>query len=156
MKKFFTVLLIVFISGVGFSQSISRHSERLTDNWQFIKQDLGGVWEAVRPARPGRPETVPIWTDVTQPHCFNTTDAVNPDVNYYQGPGWYRTALQINNPYKNGRTLLHFEGAGQKTEVYIALKKVGKELGWEGRGRTAGAVVRPGVEGGPPGRWSDR
>jgi len=38
----------------------------------------------------------------------------------------------------------------------LALKKVGKELGWEGRGRTAGAVVRPGVEGGPPGRWSDR
>jgi beta-galactosidase len=129
MKKFFTALLIVFISGVGFSQSISRHSERLTDNWQFLQQDLGGIWEAVRPASPGRPETVPIWTDVSLPHCFNATDAVNPYVNYYQGPGWYRTALEINNPHKNGRTLLHFEGAGQKTEVYIGLKKVGSHVG---------------------------
>src|SRR5690606_7257035 len=66
---------------------------------------------------------------VTLPHCFNAWDAVTPDVNYYEGPGWYRTSLTIDNPYVNGRTLLHFEGAGQKTEVYVYTEKVAEHVG---------------------------
>src|SRR5215216_6184472 len=102
---------------------------RLIDNWQFLRQDLGGIWEAVRPVKEGNPEDVPLWSAVTLPHCVNAEDAVDPDVNYYQGPAWYRTALEIQNPYKNGRTLLHFEGAGQKTEVYVYTTKVGSHVG---------------------------
>ncbi|OKL41860.1 glycoside hydrolase family 2 TIM barrel-domain containing protein [Pontibacter flavimaris] len=102
---------------------------RLNSGWEFLKSDLGGIWEAVRPAKPGSPETVPIWEPVTLPHSFNATDAVDPDVNYYQGPGWYRTNLEIDNKYKNGRTLLHFEGAGQKTDVYVYTTKVGSHVG---------------------------
>ncbi|HWS00019.1 MAG TPA: glycoside hydrolase family 2 TIM barrel-domain containing protein, partial [Prolixibacteraceae bacterium] len=67
--------------------------------------------------------------DVTLPHCFNASDAVDPDVNYYQGPGWYNNQLSINNPFQDGRTLLHFEGAGQKTEVYVYMTKVGSHVG---------------------------
>ena len=63
------------------------------------------------------------------PHCFNAFDAVDPDVPYYQGSGWYRTKLAIKNPYPAGRTLLHFEGAGQKTEVFIDTDKVGSHVG---------------------------
>lgn len=107
----------------------AQQSTRLTANWQFVKQDLGGVWEAVRPVTKNGPETVPVWTNITLPHCVNATDAVDPDVNYYQGPSWYRTQLTINNPYNKGRTLLHFEGAGQKTEVYIYTTKVGSHVG---------------------------
>src|SRR5262249_13970490 len=33
------------------------------------------------------------------------------------------------NPYVNGRTLLHFEGAAQKTEVYVHTEKVGTHVG---------------------------
>jgi beta-galactosidase len=102
---------------------------RLNDNWEFLKQDLGGIWEAVRPVKQGNPEDVPLWTKVALPHCVNATDAVDPDVNYYQGPAWYRTQLDINNPYVKGRTILHFEGAGQKTEVYIYTTKVGSHVG---------------------------
>jgi beta-galactosidase len=54
---------------------------------------------------------------------------VDPNVNYYQGPGWYRTQLTVLNPYPGGRTRLHFEGAGQKTEVYIYTTKVGSHVG---------------------------
>ncbi|HEY0039711.1 MAG TPA: glycoside hydrolase family 2 TIM barrel-domain containing protein, partial [Flavisolibacter sp.] len=54
---------------------------------------------------------------------------VDPDVNYYQGPSWYRTQLDIKNQYKNGRTILHFEGAGQKTDVYVYTTKVGSHVG---------------------------
>jgi beta-galactosidase len=102
---------------------------RLNDNWQFLKQDLGGIWEAVRPVKQGNPEDVPLWTKVSLPHCYNAEDAVDPDVNYYQGPAWYRTQLTVANAYKNGRTLLHFEGVGQKSEVFIYTTKVGSHVG---------------------------
>jgi beta-galactosidase len=102
---------------------------RLNDHWEFLKQDLGGIWEAVRPAGRGNPESVPLWKTVSLPHCVNSSDGVDPDENYYQGPSWYRTQLTIDNPYENGRTLLHFEGAGQKTDVYVYTTKVGSHVG---------------------------
>ena len=107
----------------------AQQSTRLTQNWEFLKQDLGGIWEAVRPVTKGNPESVPLWQPVTLPHCVNAEDAVDPDVNYYQGPAWYRTQLDVNNPYNKGRTLLFFEGAGQKTDVYIYTTKVGSHVG---------------------------
>lgn len=104
-------------------------SKRLINNWEFVKEDLGGVWEAVRPVKAGNPEEMPYWQKVSLPHCFNATDAVDPDVNYYQGPGWYRTNIEVANPYVKGRTLLHFEGAGQKTQVYVYTTKVAEHVG---------------------------
>jgi beta-galactosidase len=109
--------------------SFNQQVVRLNDNWKFLKGDLGGIWEAVRPSKWGDPESVPVWGKVTLPHCYNATDAVDPDVHYYQGPAWYKNTLDIQNPYKNGRILLHFEGAGQKTEVYIYTTKVGSHVG---------------------------
>lgn len=110
---------------MGFAQ----HKTRLNNNWQFLRSDVGGMWELVRPFKVGDPETYPLWQNVTLPHCYNAHDAVDPDVNYYQGPAWYKNIIEINNPYKNGRTLLHFEGAGQKTEVYVFTTKVGAHVG---------------------------
>jgi beta-galactosidase len=124
-KLILGALLFFFCTETLTAQQVTR----LNDNWQFLKQDLGGIWEAVRPVKPGNPESVPFWTNVTLPHCVNAVDAVDPDVNYYQGPAWYRTRLEIQNPYTNGRTLLHFEGAGQKTSVYVYTTKVGSHVG---------------------------
>lgn len=104
--------------------------QRLTNHWEFIRQDMGSIWEVMRPVSgAGKPEAVPLWQEVTLPHCFNAEDAVAPDVNYYQGPGWYRTSLSIDNPYKDGRIYLEFEGAGQKTEVYVHTIRVGAHTG---------------------------
>ena len=127
MKKVIYLLILssIFTSGALHAQQ----STRLMKNWQFLKQDLGGVWEALRSVGKENPESVPMWKDVTLPHCVNARDAVDPDVAYYQGPAWYRTQLDIQNPYKNGRTLLHFEGAGQKTNVYVYTTKVGSHVG---------------------------
>lgn len=102
---------------------------RLTENWEYLKGDLGSIWEAVRPASPGSPEAVPLWQKVTLPHCFNAEDAVDPDVSYYQGPGWYKTLLAVDNPYPGGRIVLDFEGAGQKTKVYVYTRPVGEHVG---------------------------
>jgi beta-galactosidase len=37
--------------------------------------------------------------------------------------------LELNNPYPNGRTLLHFEGAGQRSKIFVYTKEVGEHLG---------------------------
>jgi len=99
-------------------------SERITA-WEYRRGGLGGPWEAWRKAN----DDANIWTKVEVPHCFNAMDAVDPDVPYYQGPGWYRTRLSVKNPFPAGRTLLHFEGAGQKTEVFVHTDKVGSHVG---------------------------
>lgn len=130
MRNFFiTCILLSFFSGVAEAKIPANQKIRLTENWKYLRGDIGNIWEAVRPASQGSPESVPLWENVSLPHCFNAEDAVDPDVNYYQGPGWYKTLLDINNPYADGRILLEFEGAGQKTEVYIYTEKVGSHTG---------------------------
>lgn len=104
--------------------------QRLTAGWEFIRQDMGNIWEVMRPiSGSNKPETVPLWEKVSLPHCFNAEDAVDPDCNYYQGPGWYRTRLTLANPYPDGRIYLEFEGAGQKSDVYVYTQKVASHVG---------------------------
>lgn len=127
MVKRIAMVLLVWLGCLGTSSG--QQAKRLISSWEFIRQDLGGIWEAVRPVAAGSSESVPLWQNVNLPHSFNALDAVDPDVNYYQGPGWYRTRLALSNPYQNGRILLHFEGAGQKTDVYVYHTKVGSHTG---------------------------
>lgn len=129
LKKITSVFFLFSIILSTSAQINYQEKQRLNDGWLFLRQDLGSIWESVRPAGIGNPETVPLWTAVTLPHCFNAEDSVDPDVNYYEGPGWYRKMLTINNPYTNGRILLQFEGAGQKTDVYIYTEKVESHVG---------------------------
>ena len=129
-KTLCQLLLFTFLCTTQLYASLPSDKKiRLTQQWEFIRQDMGSPWEVMRPAQPGKPESVPLWQKVTLPHCFNAEDATNPDVNYYQGAGWYRTTLDINNPYANGKTYLEFEGAGQKTEVYVYTTLVAKHVG---------------------------
>ena len=121
------VAFIVFL--FSYDIACAQQKARLNTGWEFLRQDVGGIWETVRPLTKDGPDTYPIWAKVDLPHCFNARDAVDPDVNYYQGPGWYRTQLVIDNPYPKGHTILHFEGAGQKTEVYVYTTKVGTHVG---------------------------
>src|SRR5512133_3520808 len=81
---FFLVLVLWVFAGNLKAQSTN--STRLNDNLKFLKSDLGGIWEAVRPVKEGNPESVPLWENVTLPHCFNASDAVDPDLNYYRAP----------------------------------------------------------------------
>ena len=122
-------LLRVSISGVI---AILSHaaaaglSQRLSDGWEYHQGSLGSTWEIWRGEAASDNVT---WTPVTLPHCFNARDAVDPDTRYYQGPGWYRKQLTVANPFPNGRTLLHFDGAGQSSEVFIGTEKTGSHLG---------------------------
>ena len=107
------------------SQNAVPVSQRLITGWEYRRGSLGGIWEAWRKAND---DTV-TWSAVELPHCFNAMDAVDPDAPYYQGTGWYRTRLKIDNPFAQGRTLLQFEGAGQKTSVFVGLTKLADHVG---------------------------
>jgi len=129
MKKSRLNKIVALLLTFGVAQLHAQEVKRIDHGWDFLKSDLGGIWEAVRPVGVGNPESVPLWQQVDLPHCYNALDAVDPAINYYQGPSWYRKSLEIDNPYLNGHTLLHFEGAGQKTAVYIHTVKVGEHVG---------------------------
>jgi beta-galactosidase len=101
-------------------------AERLDGGWEYYQGSLGGLWEVWRGNKASDNVT---WTPVTLPHCFNARDSVDPDARYYQGPGWYRTRLALNDSLFHGRLLLHFEGAGQKTQVFVGMEKVGEHTG---------------------------
>lgn len=122
MKKIF---LSIFVS-VIFISSHAQVVTSLNSGWEYVKGDIGSPWESFRPESQSR---LPKWDSIVLPHCFNAFDAVDPDVAYYQGPGWYRTFINVVNPYKGGQTILHFEGAGQKTDIYVFTVKVASHVG---------------------------
>ncbi|OXM87550.1 glycoside hydrolase family 2 protein [Paenibacillus rigui] len=102
--------------------------QRLISGWEHHRGSLGGPWEAWRQDKLQNHYNVP-WHPVELPHSYNGLDVLDPDGKYYQGQGWYRTKLALDNPYPHGRTLLHFEGAGQRTDVYVYTSQVGSHLG---------------------------
>jgi beta-galactosidase len=119
--------LASFARGAATSDTSAVPSQRLLKGWEYYHGNLGGVWEVFR----GKAASDNVaWDKIeSMPHCFNARDAVDPDQGYYQGPGWYRVTLKPNNPYPNGRTLLHFEGAGQKSKVFVYLQQVAEHVG---------------------------
>ena len=120
-----SVALLTAFSNLSGAQG-SDGGQRLSDGWEYHQGSLGSTWEIWR----GEAASDNVdWTSVTLPHCFNARDAVDPDTRYYQGTGWYRKQLTVANPFPNGRTLLHFDGAGQFSEVFIGTEKVGSHLG---------------------------
>jgi beta-galactosidase len=114
---------IATLSSTPNDAGISSHARRLSDGWEFLQGSLGGPWEI------WHSEEIAIWEKIAIPHCFNAYDACDPDVPYYRGNGWYRTHVPIANPFQGGRTLLHFEGAGQTSAVYIGEKLAGTHIG---------------------------
>jgi beta-galactosidase len=110
-------------SVVQAADSAQIHDVRLESGWEFYRGPLDPrqqVWNS---------EELVVWDKVTVPHCFNAYDGCDPDTPAYRGSGWYRTKLQVANPFQNGRTLLHFEGASQQSEVWIGTEKVGAHVG---------------------------
>jgi len=95
----------------------------LDSGWEYYQGPLDGPWEV------WRGDEIAVWEKVTLPHCFNHYDACDPDTPYYRGHGWYRTHLPALNPIRNGRTLLHFEGAGQTSTLYVGNTLVGRHVG---------------------------
>jgi beta-galactosidase len=101
------------------------NSQILSTGWEYFRGSLGSAWDVWRKDL----ADTTVWQKVELPHCFNARDAVDPDEPYYEGPAWYRRPIRVRNPFDHGRTLLLFEGAGQKSEIFVANKQVGTHVG---------------------------
>jgi beta-galactosidase len=98
-------------------------SKRLDTGWQFRRGPTDGIWEV------WRSEENDLWQPTSLPHCFNEVDACDPDQPYFRGQGWYRTQLTLRNPFTDGRTILHFQGAGQTTTLWVGSTLIGTHKG---------------------------
>ena len=98
-------------------------ARRLESGWQFRKGGTGGIGEVWSLEKSG------LWQSTDLPHCFNERDACDPDRSYFRGQGWYRTRLALQNPFVEGRTILHFQGAGQTTTVWVGSVLIGTHKG---------------------------
>ncbi len=126
MNNVSRILIVILAITCAGNLTAAESRQRLAEGWEHYQGSLGSTWEVWR----GDTASDNVaWSPVTLPHCFNGRDAVDPDARYYQGPGWYRTRLKIANPFPNGRTLLHFDGAGQKSQVFVYTDKVGEHVG---------------------------
>lgn len=53
MKYLFVACLLCLSVLSAVAKVPAMNKIRLTNNWEYLKGDLGGIWEAVRPAAPG-------------------------------------------------------------------------------------------------------
>jgi beta-galactosidase len=98
-------------------------AKRLDAGWEFRQGAIGGVdqvWNS---------EQAASWQAAILPHCFNGLDSCDPDQPYFRGQGWYRARVPMANPFADGRTILHFQGAGQTTTLWVGSSLIGTHKG---------------------------
>jgi beta-galactosidase len=98
-------------------------TNRLDHGWQFRREAINVASKAWDPSENS------LWAAVELPHCYNSHNACDPDQPYFRGQGWYRTQLAVHNPFADGRTLLHFQGAGQTTTLWVGSTLIGTHKG---------------------------
>lgn len=108
----------------------SRTTRVLHDGWKFRKGDVPGGHAPGLSTRG--------WEQVTIPHCWNATDVFDGrnvvdgfEVNsgYYRGPAWYRKEFTLGEPSAGQRVRVAFEGAFQKTDVWLNGHHLGSHSG---------------------------
>ena len=121
--------LLLMVSAASSEAIYSEKKIRLSEGWEFVREDISCFADVLEIGRMSNMSSKPQWQKVCLPHCYNSADALDPDVAYYKGVAWYRSVLSVENPYEQGRTILEFEGAGQKVEVYVYDELVATHVG---------------------------
>ena len=99
----------------------------LNDQWKFHS---GGLAFANRAVQKGYPEGIDEdWEVVSIPHTWNAKDPFDDEVSYVRGIGWYRKYLFLDSTLSGKQVFLKFEGANQRTELYINGAFVGQHKG---------------------------
>ena len=118
MKRVWWCFCLLLMVSAASSEAIYCESkQRLSEGWEFVREDISCFADVLEIGRMSNMSSKPQWQKVCLPHCYNSADALDPDVAYYKGVAWYRSVLSVENPYEQGRTILEFEGAGQKVEI---------------------------------------
>ncbi len=86
--------------------------------------DLNGLWRfSPDPHRDGESlgfyksdRAFPRWRETIVPSCF---EAACPDIDFYEGVGWYRRSFELPAPWVGRRIVLHFEGVNYRSKVWL-------------------------------------
>lgn len=113
-------LFFVVLSCVVFQSTSQTRSEKtINAHWTFKKGDFQPDFSKVMEG-----------DIVNIPHTWNNKDVLLDDKpGYYRGQGWYSKPLRLQPDVENKSYFLHFEGAGQETEVFVNGQSVGTHIG---------------------------
>lgn len=116
--RLFCLLLTLFILLPTLSWSQVSSKQTLNEHWRFYKGSLDS---------PNIPNTE--MEIVNLPHTWNANDVLaDGHRGYYRGQGWYFKSLEVNLNTKSSY-FIQFEGANQKTVLYVNGLRVGEHIG---------------------------
>ncbi|HTR80995.1 MAG TPA: glycoside hydrolase family 2 TIM barrel-domain containing protein [Bacteroidota bacterium] len=93
----------------------------LDKNWKYLQDDVQSVTELSTSKAP--------WVDVTLPHTWNATDAVDQVPGYRRSAGWYKREIFIPEQPGGRRFLLSFEGVNLKAKIFVNGQFAGGHVG---------------------------
>ena len=117
MKKLCILLILIFwgIFQAYSTENNPRITYSINDSWQFRlgTSDIGEVG----------------WSMVSIPHTWNAEDCVDDFPGFYRGTGWYRKNIQVDSVMLSRSLYLFFEGANQRTKLFVNRHRVGEHIG---------------------------
>lgn len=121
MRKSLRILFLFFIFAnfaAASGQNTGREIRPVNSDWEFTKKN---VEEALISGNAN-------WEKINLPHTWNNKD-MQSGPKFYEGTGWYRKNLPIENNLEGKRLYLRFEGVGQVADVYVNGVSVGTHKG---------------------------
>lgn len=107
----------------GISTNVSRIKSdsliNLNEGWKYLESSA--PYDQVK--------ALDFVTEVTLPHCWNATDAVDPIPGYRRDGSWYKKSLTMSSISTDLSYKLYFEGANLQTKVYVNGKECGQHVG---------------------------
>lgn len=109
----FSLIFLLLLSQLSYAGVRTVYS--INDSWQFR---FGETCEGNEG-----------WNIVSVPHTWNDQDCLDDAPGYTRGKGWYRKKLYVDKEMASQPLYIYFEGANQRTEVFINGSKVGEHVG---------------------------
>ncbi len=67
--------------------------------------------------------------EVSLPHTWNAEDAVDDELGYFRGIGWYERTVRIDDDLSGKLVFIRFEGANQEVDFYVNGEHAGNHKG---------------------------
>jgi len=121
MKQFIIpILVILILSSCGTTEKSSRLKKNINRDWQFTFSSETDDFS-------DKSTETADWERVGLPHTFSLPYFRSES--FYEGYGWYKKTLNINDEWIGKRINLEFDGVFQVAEIFLNGKKVGQHRG---------------------------
>lgn len=120
-KLLLRLLLPALLVTVSYAEGSPRLRFTINENWRFTRSD------------PANAEASDFddakWERINLPHTWNIADTLDDEPGYRRAPSWYRRALNVGSNLAAKRVFLYFEGANQKSELFVNGTRIGGHVG---------------------------